>query len=769
MPKPLRCLIAAVLVTALCAPPAAAQADPTPVDDPIPEKPAASGLTLTLEEFASFPKTETTPDPVDSRLVRWARINYLAELPDGSRRLFVNDLNGKLYFLDKGRPREYLDVGAAFAPDFVSGRGLGSGFGFAAFHPEFAGNGRFYTVHTEWGGALTTKTPDLTPQPGTRFHGVITEWTATDPKANIFAGTRREVLRLGFSGQIHGIQQIDFNPTARRGDKDYGLLYVAAGDGGRGSSSDDPQNLAIPQGKILRIDPAGTNSANGRYGIPAANPFTGQAGKLGEIYAYGMRDPHRFSWDPQAGNRLFLGHIGEHAIEAIYDVGAGDNLGWSEREGAFVFNKADRCHLYTLPDDDPQYGYTYPVAAYDHDPPPGHSCTSDSGHAVTGGFVYRGQKLPLLYGKYLFGDIVDGQVFFTVAAEMNERTGRRATIHKPRLVDTSGKQLTMQDLAGSTRVDLRFGQDGAGELYVLSKANGKIWKITKAGWTLPDVLPTLRDHLVAAYDFEHPLAADPAKERDQGLSGTNITLVNGGAAMRVADRAYRGSTYALQTRQVDPATTGNDDWKAGVYGADGVPTLRAFNAVKGVTVMGWFKMLGDGPAPNSNTEDPADFFNAIGLAGVLSGNSQGHDVRALLELITVNGELRVVALARRVDGSASQTFAANKPWREVLPRDQWVFLAATFDFDTGTMKLYRNGRPLDGFYSVTGDPWGVEGDPEPDVTSATDPRGIKIGGSYPQNTREQNPCDCRMDGLMFLDRVAAPAEVWAQYELVRTR
>ncbi|WP_240777747.1 PQQ-dependent sugar dehydrogenase [Nonomuraea basaltis] len=758
-------------MTSIFAPPAAARAEPAPIDDPIPEKPAPSGLTLTLEEFASFPKTETIPEPTDQRLVRWARINYLGELPDGSRRLYVNDLNGKLYLLGKagGQPREYLDVGATFAPDFISGRGLGSGFGFTAFHPDFGRNGKFYTVHTEWGDALTTKTPDLTPQPGTRFHGVITEWTAANPKASTFTGTRREILRLGFSGQIHGIQQIDFNPTARRGDNDYGLLYVSAGDGGRGVAGDDPQNLAIPHGKILRIDPLGTNSANGKYGIPAGNPFTGRPGALGEIYAYGMRDPHRFSWDPQAGNRMFLGHIGEHAIEAIYDVGPGDNLGWSEREGPFLFNKADRCHLYTLPDDDAQFGYTYPVAAYDHDPPPGHSCTSDSGHAVVGGFVYRGNQLPLLHGKYLFGDIVDGQVFFTVAAQMREETGRRATIYKPRLVDATGKQVTMQALAGSTRVDLRFGRDGAGELYALSKANGKIWKITKAQWTPPDVLPSLRDDLVAAYDFEHPLPGDPAQEQDQGLSGTNITLVNGGAGMRVADRAYRGSTYALQTRQVDPATAGNDDWKAGVYGEGGVPTLRAFNAVQGVTIMGWFKMQGAGPAPNSNTADPADFFNAIGLAGVLSGTSQGHDVRALLELITVNGELRVVALARRVDGSSSQTFAADRPWQEILPRDQWVFLAATFDFDTATMKLYRNGRPLDGFSTVAGDPWGVEGDPEPDVTSETDPRGIKIGGSFPQNTREQNPCDCRMDGLMFLDKVAAPGEIRAQYELVRTR
>ncbi|MFI7152390.1 PQQ-dependent sugar dehydrogenase [Nonomuraea sp. NPDC050022] len=481
MPKsPLRYLLAALLATALWAPPAAAM-DSTPIDDPIPENPTASGLTLTLTEYATFPKTEPVPTPTDQRLMRWARINNIGEIPDGSRRQFVNDLNGKLYLLKNGQPQEYLDVGATFAPDFLSGRGLGSGFGYVAFHPDFARNGKFYTVHTEWGAALTTKTPDLTPQPDTKFHGVITEWTATNPKADTFSGTHREVLRLGVSGQIHGIQQIDFNPYAKRRDADYGLLYVAAGDGGRGASSDDPQNLAIPQGKILRIDPLGTNAANGKYGIPAKNPFVTKAGAIGEIYAYGMRDPHRFSWDPQ-GNRLFLGHIGEHAIEAIYEVKAGDNLGWSEREGSFVFNKADRCHLYTLPDNDASFGYNYPVAAYDHDPPPGHSCTADSGHAVAGGFVYRGTRLPLLYGKYLFGDIVDGRVFFTIANQMRQG-GPRATIYQPKLVNASGATVTMKDLAGDARVDLRLSRDGAGELYLLSKANGKIWKVTGACMT----------------------------------------------------------------------------------------------------------------------------------------------------------------------------------------------------------------------------------------------------------------------------------------------
>lgn len=266
---------------------------------------------------------------------------------------------------------------------------------------------------------------------------------------------------------------------------------------------------------------------------------------------------------------------------------------------------------------------------------------------------------------------------------------------------------------------------------------------------------------VAAYDFEHPVPGDYARERDRGLSGTTLDLVNGGAQARVRDDERRG--HVLRTRQVSPTVRGNDDWKAGVYGPQGVPTLSAFNGARQATVMGWFKMTADNPAPNSGTPDPDDRYNAIGLAGILSGTSQGHDVRALLELITVDGEMKVVALGRRLDGGSSQTFAADAGWRDILPPDTWVSLAATFDFDKGTMTLYRDARPLPGRYVVPGDPWAVDGPPEPDTASPTDPRGIKIGGSYPQNTQEGNPCDCRMDDLTFFDRALTPAEIRSQY------
>jgi glucose/arabinose dehydrogenase len=210
----------------------------------------------------------------------------------------------------------------------------------------------------------------------------------------------------------------------------------------------------------------------------------GQTGTLGEIYAWGMRDPHRFSWDRGGTRRMFLGHIGEHDIEGVYDVRAGDNFGWSEREGAFVFNKSDRCNLYPLPANDS--GYIYPVAAYDHDPPAGTSCTADVGRAIVGGFVYRGTALPALQGKYIFGDLVQGWIFYTNEAEMTRGNTDIAPLYRLQVFTPTGTQPTsMPTLAGDDRVDLRFGIDRSGELYLMAKSNGKLWKITATRGTTP--------------------------------------------------------------------------------------------------------------------------------------------------------------------------------------------------------------------------------------------------------------------------------------------
>ena len=142
---------AALLAPLLAVPPAAQARDDAPILDPIPDDPAPSGLGLVLQEVAQLPKSEPSGPPSDPRLIRWNRINHVGEVPDRSGRLYVPDLNGKLYLLDKKTraQRVYLDVGATFAPDFYSQAGLGQGFGFVAFHPDFARNGKFYTAKGE--------------------------------------------------------------------------------------------------------------------------------------------------------------------------------------------------------------------------------------------------------------------------------------------------------------------------------------------------------------------------------------------------------------------------------------------------------------------------------------------------------------------------------------------------------------------------------------------------------------------------------------------
>jgi len=465
----------------------------SPPSPPLPD-PKPDGLAITLTEFAQLPPSKTNPRaPRGDKLDRYNRINYLGELPDGSGRLYVPDLNGSLYFLRDGKPRKYLDVAAKVGADLWTSRGFGSGFGFVAFDPRFAENGVFYTVHTEAGDALDTEKPDLGPSSDAVVQGVITEWTAEDPSADTFAGERREVMRLAFPGYIHGIQQIAFNPYAKAGDADYGLLYISVGDGGAvGAAAEDkresdvPQNLRVPQGKMLRIDPRAKNGKP--WTVPKDNPFVGRDGALGEIYALGLRDPYRFSWDRDLGRgRMLLGSMGENRAESIYEVQEGDNFGWPIVEGPFLAHLLDNCDVTKIPGGPGDWPkFTYPVAAYSHLPAAGSGPCDDTGYAIIGGFVYHGE-LKALRNQYIFGDGVNGRMFHIDAREM--RRGKAlAPIHELTLREKD-KQVTMREIAsdpgvltaGKPRVDLRLGLDRSGELYVLSKSNGKIWQITAAG------------------------------------------------------------------------------------------------------------------------------------------------------------------------------------------------------------------------------------------------------------------------------------------------
>lgn len=456
------------LALALAGPPEARAEGPLP---PI-EK---SGLSAAIVDFVQIPPSSLGRPR--------ARINLLAPAGDGSGRLFVNDMRGKLWVIAAGAvlPDPFLDLQQALGADFDT---VGSQVGLStfAFHPDFGnpgtqGFGKLYTAHSE---VPASGTPDFThPLPTVTHDSVLAEWSldASDP-TRIDPSSRREILRVQEPSRDHNIGQIAFDPNARRGDADYGLLYAAFGDGGgynaRLGGEIDParvaQDRSNPFGTILRIDPLGSSTpelpTNGEYGIPESNPFAGSSdGSLGEVWAYGFRNPHRFSWDTAGEGAMLISDIGQANIEEI-DLGeAGANYGWSEREGTFVVDPFDQDILLPLPDDDGLLGLTYPVAQYDH----------DEGRAVVGGFVYRGTLLPQLEGRYVFGDLVNGRIFtLDVDALMD---GSQAVIDELTLF-SGGQETTLLELLGDDfRADLRFGLDAAGEIYLLTKRDGMVRRL----------------------------------------------------------------------------------------------------------------------------------------------------------------------------------------------------------------------------------------------------------------------------------------------------
>ncbi len=438
-----------------------------PLTDPIPERVEVGNLVLGLEEFALIPASDLSGGPK-------ARINYLDHAGDNSGRLFVNDLRGRLYVIDDSEVSVYLDLAAQF-PDFFGENGLGSGFGFFAFHPDFETNGKLYTIHTEAGDALDSNTPDYSHRAGDVVHGVLLEWKTAEPVSPVFDGTYREVMRLGFPSLLHGIQQIGFRSHATRSDDDYGLLYISVGDGERpGFQTDNPQSLAAHTGKIYRIDPLGSNALNGEYGIPESNPFVSEEGALGEIWALGLRNPHRFSWDPDT-DAMYISHIGEQNVDSIFPGESGANYGWNLREGGFRYEKGNPLKIYSLLPGTADDRFTNPVARLDH----------DDMRALVGGFVYRGDRLPALYGTYLFADIVSGRIFYTSAEEMKE-VGSEALIQEVGLEDSDGAHQPFAYFAEGQRADIRFGMDEKGEIYLLSKSNGSIWRIASASNNPPN-------------------------------------------------------------------------------------------------------------------------------------------------------------------------------------------------------------------------------------------------------------------------------------------
>lgn len=429
--------------------------------NPIPDKIKFSGLVAGLQVITQIPSSS------DSGKLPLARITKLDFEPNtGSS--FVLDLRGKLYRLQNNKPTIYMNM-ADLKPKFINEPGLATGFGSFAFHPRFSKNGLLYTTHTEPAGSAKADF-DYADSIKVTLQWVLTEWKADNPAATSFSGTGRELFRVNMVAGIHGMQEITFNPLAKRGDEDYGLLYIGIGDGGSVENGYPflAHNLEKVWGTILRINPAGRNSANGQYGIPSQNPFIERQNvkARGEIYAYGFRNPHRITWS-KSGQMLAC-NIGHGNIESVNLVKKGHDYGWPVREGSFVLNPYGELNkVYALSANDSSFHITYPVAEYDH----------DEGKAISGGFEYWGTAVPELKGKYLFGDIPTGRLFYVEMTEVKQ--GSHASI-KEWKVAIDGAQKGLSELCGSERVDLHFGRDYKGELYIFTKADGKIYKLVSA-------------------------------------------------------------------------------------------------------------------------------------------------------------------------------------------------------------------------------------------------------------------------------------------------
>jgi glucose/arabinose dehydrogenase len=329
---------------------------------------------------------------------------------DGSRRLFVVEQVGRIRILRVGQPKAepFLDIASLVTAGGEQGL-LG-----LAFHPEYEANGRFFVNYTDTSGDT-----------------VVAEYRAPGGSDRADPASARVLLHIDQPYSNHNGGDVVFGPD--------GYLYIGMGDGGSGG---DPhgngQRLDTLLGKLLRIDV----DRERPYGIPEDNPFVGRSRARPEIWAYGLRNPWRFSFDPETGD-LWIGDVGQGEQEEIDLARAGRrgglNYGWNVMEGKQCFSPPEGCEA---------KGLVRPVAVY----PTGLGC------AVVGGHVYRGARFPVLQGGYFFADFCAGVIFALDAS----RQGRREPVI---LLDT--------DHAISS-----FGEDERGELYVTDLQGGQVLQVT---------------------------------------------------------------------------------------------------------------------------------------------------------------------------------------------------------------------------------------------------------------------------------------------------
>jgi glucose/arabinose dehydrogenase len=434
----------------------------TPLIEPIPGTIPASGITVALE-------------PLMSGLVQ---PTAGAVAPGDPDHLYIADQIGKVWALDisrhnKGATRLFLDISGklvvlGLGPAKYDERGLLG----IAFHPNFRHNRLFYTYSSEPVSGPATFTT-LPVGVAANCQNVLREWHVQETGDDTFTvdpGSAREILRVDKPQFNHNGGNLVFGPDR--------MLYLGLGDGG-GSNDFGVGHAAIGNaqtlvtgnilGKIIRIDPLGHNSANGQYGIPYDNPFSSRTNPLPgshEVWAYGFRNPWRMSFDSKT-DKLYAGDVGQNDIEEVDVVRKGMNYGWPMKEGTFLFDgflpgRGGTGYVW-LDSPGAPAGLVDPIAEYDHSDTRTvlHSAPSLR-QAVIGGFVYRGDEIDALRGKYVFGDY--GSATSPIEGSLFVQRG-------------PGRPIQTLAVEGRTALGLAvlaFAQGRDGELYLLASQTGTV-------------------------------------------------------------------------------------------------------------------------------------------------------------------------------------------------------------------------------------------------------------------------------------------------------
>lgn len=378
--------------------------------------------------------------------------------------IFVVEQTGKIIRVElaTGAKTVFHDVSADLV-DLSGGAGEMGLLGLA-FHPDYQSNGLFYTYQSEPARPEQDAEVDFSTL-GTQFspnhRSMIVEYQADDPSCNSTITKQSTLMIIDQPQGNHNGGDLVFSAA--------GHLFISLGDGG-GANDQGPGHSLTGTGRdntnvlgsVLRINPLGSNSANGKYSVPGSNPFTAASDPgVDEIFAYGFRNPFRMSVDSLTGD-LYLGDVGQNQIEEIDRVVSGGNYGWNWQEGSFNFYNPFGAGPYVSLTPSPRLpaDVVAPIAEYDH----------DDGVSVIGGYMYRGTQLPSASGHYIFGELSHPGI-----------PGSGRLLYIDPVSDEIKEFSTSSAVPGLVT---GFGQDSDKELYVVTNTQfdpnatqGKLWRL----------------------------------------------------------------------------------------------------------------------------------------------------------------------------------------------------------------------------------------------------------------------------------------------------